>query len=244
MTRRILILAGATFLLGSLDLALVNGKSYARKASPGGDSSSYMPFTIANVHFEQNAANEDFEMVFEAKGDSEGLAKLTVVSPDGRAVVDFTAPTVATLGVRQLRCEFPVPREAKSLESAYPEGIYTFDGTTASGDKLHGQDTLNHQLPAPTSFLHPEIEAAGVAIKNLQITWMPVKNLSAYIIYIEQTEDKAVNITAKLHGTVAAFDVPDGFLLPGTEYKLSIGTVTDKGNISFVETTFFTTKRE
>lgn len=244
MTRRILILAGATLLLGSLGLALVNGKSYARRASPGVDASSFMPFTIANVHFEQNAANEDFEVVFEANGGSEGLAKLIVVAPDGRAVVDFTAPAAATLGVRRLRFEFPGPQEIKSLESAYPEGVYTFDGTTAAGNKLHGQDTLNHQLPASVSFLHPEIEAAGVAIKNLQITWTPVNNLSAYIIYLEQTENKAVNLTAKLPGSVAAFNVPNGFLLPGTEYKLSIGTVTSNGNISFVETTFFTTKRE
>ncbi len=244
MTRRILLLAGATLLLGFFSLALVSGKSYARRASLEGDASSYMPFTTANVHFEQNVANEDFKVIFEANGGSEGLAKLVVVSPDGRTVVDFTVPVAATLGVRRLRFEFPGSKEAKSLESVYPEGIYTFDGTTTSGDKLHGQDTLNHQLPASASFLHPEIEAAGVAIKNLQITWTPVNNLSAYIIYLEQTEDKAVNLTAKLPGSVAAFNVPNGFLLPGTEYKLSIGTVTDNGNIAFVETTFFTTKRE
>lgn len=244
MTRRILLLTGATLLLGSLGLILLGGKSYARRASPGGDSSSYMPFTIANVHFEQNAAEGDFEIVFEANGGREGLTKLTVVSPAGRAVVDFTAPATATLGVRQLRFEFPGPEEIKSLAAAYPEGIYSFEGTTASGNQLHGQDTLNHQLPTRATFLHPEIEAAGVAIKNLQINWTPVKNLSAYIIYIEQTENRAINLTANLPGSAAAFDVPDGFLLPGTEYKLRIGTVAEQGNTSFVETTFFTTRRE
>jgi hypothetical protein len=39
---------------------------------------------------------------------------------------------------------------------------------------------------------------------------------------------------------VVTFVVPDGFLLSGTQYELSIGTVTDAGNISFVETTFTT----
>jgi len=34
--------------------------------------------------------------------------------------------------------------------------------------------------------------------------------------------------------------VPDGFLLPGTEYQLAIGTVSAEGNVSFVETTFTT----
>jgi len=167
-----------------------------------------------------------------------------VVAPDGRTVVDFAAPVASTLVMRQFRFESPEPKEGKSLASAYPEGVYTFDGITTSGNKLHGKDTLHHQLPASASFLQPEAEAAGVAIKNLQITWTPVQNLSAYIIYIEQTENHDLNLTAKLSGSVHAFDMPDGFLLPGTEYLLRIGTVTGKGNISFVETTFFTTKME
>lgn len=244
MTRRIYIIAGTTLLLGLFGLALMGSKSYARRASPTGDSSSYMPFTAADVHFEQNAADGDFEVVFEANGGLEGLTKLTVVSPDGRAVVDFTAPAAATLGVRKLRFEFPGPEEVKSLKATYPEGIYTFAGTTASGNQLHGQDTLNHQLPARTAFLYPEVEAAGVVTKNLKITWKSAKNLSANIIYIEQTENRAINLTANLPGSAAAFDVPDGFLLLGTEYKLRIGTVTEQGNNAFVETTFFTTRRE
>jgi hypothetical protein len=99
-------------------------------------------------------------------------------------------------------------------------------------------------LPGKVSFLYPEIEAAGVAIKNLKITWTPVKDLAAYIIYIEQTENRVINLTANLPGSATAFDVPDGFLLPGTEYKLRIGTVTEQGNIAFEETTFFTKRRE
>ncbi len=88
-----------------------------------------VPFETATVRFEQNATDGDVEVVFEAKGGDQGLAKLTVVAPDGRTVVDFTAPDA----------------------------------------------------------------------------------------------------------------VPDGFLLPGKEYKIAIGTVTEEGNASFVETTFTTT---
>jgi len=241
MTRRKYIISRATLLLGSLGLALMAGESYARQ---GGESGSPVPFSVVSVHFEQNAADDDVEVVFEAGGGREGLAKLTVVSPDGRTVVDFTAPNVSALAMRQFRFESPEPKEINSLKSAYPEGVYIFDGTTASGGKLHGKDTLNHQLPVRASFLQPEAEAAGVATRNLKITWAPARNLSAYIIYIEQTENRAINITAKLPGAATTFDVPDGFLLPGTEYKLRIGTVAEQGNTSFVETTFFTTRRE
>jgi hypothetical protein len=205
--------------------------------------STSVAFTVARVQFEQNATDGDVEVVFEAKGGQEGLAKLIVVSPDGRTVVDFTAPDASTLGMRQFRFESPEPKDVQSLKSAYPEGVYTFDGSTASGAKLHGKSTLNHKLPVTTSFVEPKAGAEGVDIKNLKITWTPVKNVAAYIIYIEQDE-LDVNVTAKLPGSMATFDVPDGFLAPGTEYQLGIGTVTEEGNVSYIETTFTTAGKE
>jgi hypothetical protein len=78
-----------------------------------------------------------------------------------------------------------------------------------------------------------------VRTKGLEIGWTPVRNLAAYVIRIEQ-DQMDVNITATLPGSAAGFAVPDGFLLPGTDYQLGIGTVTGEGNISFVETRFRT----
>jgi hypothetical protein len=234
MAKRILILAGAAFLLGSYGLTRVG---------IGNASSPPDSFTKANAHFEQNATDGDVEVVFEAKGGNEGLVKLTVVAPDGRTVVDFTAPDASTLGMRQFRFESPEPKDVNSLKSAYPEGVYTFTGAAASGATLQGKSTLSHRLPATVSFVNPKAEAQGVGVKNLEITWTPVKNLAAYIIYIEQDE-LDVSLTAKLPGSAAAFVVPKGFLAPGTEYMLGIGTVTNEGNVSYVETSFTTTVEE
>jgi hypothetical protein len=79
--------------------------------------------------------------------------------------------------------------------------------------------------------------------KNVNITWTPVKNLAAYIIKIEQ-RTLGVNLKAILPASVTTFAVPDGFLLPGTQYQLAIGNVSNDGNISFVETTFTTAEKE
>ncbi len=233
MTRRIQILAGVTLLLGSHGLALGVGK----------ESGPSVPFAVASVHFEQNATDGDVEVVFEVKGGDEGLAKLAVVSPDGRTVIDFTAPDASTLGIRQFRFESPEPGDVERLKSAYPEGVYTFAGVTTAGAKLHSESSLNHTLPATATILRPRAGARGVGIKDLEITWTPVKNLAAYLIEIEQDE-LDVNLTAKLPGSVTTFAVPDGFLLPGTEYEVSVGTMMDGGNISFVETTFTTAGKE
>lgn len=199
------------------------------------------PFTIASIHFEQNATDGDFEAVVEVKGGDDGLAKLAVVDPNGRTVIDVTAPAATTLGVRQLRFESPEPGDVASLKAAYPEGVYTFTGTTAAGDKLESTAILRHALPAPTAFLRPAPGARGVGVKDVVITWTPVKDLAGYIVYIEQAA-LDVSLSAKLPGSAASFGVPAGFLRPGTAYQLGIGTVMANGNISFVETTFTTAK--
>jgi len=181
--------------------------------------------------------------VVEVQGGDEGLAKLAVVAPDGRAVIDVTAPAATTLGFRQLRFESPEPGDFSSLKAAYPEGVYTFTGATAAGATLQGKVTLRHALPSPAAILRPAAGARGVHVKDLVITWTAVTNAVAYIVTIEQNKSD-VSITARLPASAASFAVPDGFLRPGTGYLLGIGAVTGNGNMSFAETTFTTAAME
>jgi hypothetical protein len=197
------------------------------------------PFPRATVRFEQNATDGDVEVVFEITGRSEGLAKLRVLSPDGRPVIDFKAPDASTLGIRQFIFESPEPQDVASLKAAYPEGTYTFHGATASGTQLLGKATLKHALPATTSFVSPKANGSNVNVNDLKVVWAPVEGVAGYIVEIEQDELN-VNITATLPATQPEFSVPDGFLRSGTEYQLGIGTVSDDGNISYVETSFTT----
>jgi hypothetical protein len=228
MTRGVLLLAG---------VALV-----VKSAGPVA-SGPPAPFAMASVHFERNATDGDYETVVEVMGGDEGLAKLSVVGPNGRAVIDVTAPAATTLGVRQLRFESPEPGDFSSLQAAYPEGVYTFTGVTAAGATLAGKATLRHALPAAPAIQRPAAGARGVGVKDAVITWTAVRNATAYIVTIEQN-DSDVSITARLAGSVARFAVPDGFLRPGTAYVLGIGAVTGDGNASFSETTFTTAETE
>jgi hypothetical protein len=205
-----------------------------------GDGSATSRFPTASVHFEQNATDGDVEVVFQAKGRSEGLAKLSVVSPDGRTVVDFAAPDASTLGIREFAFESPEPKDVKGLMAAYPEGTYRFAGRTASGEELRGESRLSHELPPTASFLRPAAGAANVAVANLEIAWTPpAGKVSGYLIEIEQDELGA-HLEATLPRSATRFAVPAGFLRPGTEYELGIATVSEAGNVSFVETSFTT----
>jgi hypothetical protein len=200
-------------------------------------------FATASIRFEQNATDGDVEVVIEAKGGDDGLARLSVVSPDGRTIVNVSAPDASTLGMRQFRFESPEPRNTALLQSAYPEGVYTFTGATGTGATLRGESRLSHKLPPSMSFVGPGADAKGVPLHGLEISWTPLNDLAACIVYIEN-HDLDVEVTARVPGSATAFAVPDGFLRPGTEYQVGLGAVSRDGNISFVETTLTTAVRE
>ena len=207
--------------------------------SAAGTALGQAELPTAAIRFEQNATDGDVEVVIVASGRSEGLAKLTVVGPDGRTVIDFTAPDSSTLGIRQFEFESPEPTDVEGLKKAYPEGKYVFSAITVSGAQLAGKSTLSHQLPATASLKSPEEEGEDVPCENLEITWHTVPGLTATIIEIEQDE-LDMKLTVRLRGDVTSFQVPAGLLVPGTQYDLAIGTVIENGNRSFVETSFTT----
>jgi len=205
----------------------------------GSKSGAAVPFPLASVHLEQNAMDKDLEVVFEATGGDEGLVELTVVAPDGRMVVDFKAPESDRFGIQHFRLESPEPKEVDLLKAAYPEGAYRFSGKAASGAEFTGQSSLSHSLPAVSTFVNPTAGAEDVPLKGLDLSWGATEAAAFYVLEIEQDQLK-VNLTLRFPGNVSTFHMPDGFLVPGTEYTMLIGTVDAKENASFVETTFTT----
>jgi hypothetical protein len=229
MAGRIVILVGVALVLGPHDLA----------TGMGGEVASLAPFPLATVHMEQNATEGDVEVVFEVDGGAEGLAKLSVTGPGGKTVIDFTASGPTGMGIRQFRLESPEPPDPERVKAAYPAGVYTFAGATSTGSKLEGKATLTHKLPRPARILRPTEDAGDVSPRDLEITWSPVEGMAGRILTLEQ-EESGESVTARLPGSTRKFVVPSGFLRPGTEYKIGLGTVADGGNASFVETTFTT----
>jgi len=222
--------------LAALALAAGSGALGADAASAAAEE-----FATASVHFEQNATDGDNEVVFQVKGGKDGLAELTIVAPNGRKVVAFSAPERITLGMRQFRFESPEPQDITSLKAGYPEGEYIFSGKTFTGATFAGKSSLSHRLPATTTIVSPASQAQGVAAGKLQIRWRAVAGVSAYVVELKNDES-SLSVAARLPGSSTSFAVPDGFLATGRKYKLAVGTVGREGNISFVESTF-TTRR-
>jgi hypothetical protein len=195
-------------------------------------------FEKVAVTLEQTVQDEDSEIRFDAVGRGSGLAALKVVAPDGRTVIDFRAPD-SKLGLRQISLESPEPKNNGALQTDFPEGAYRFTGKSVTGVTLQGEARLSHKLPDATSLVRPKPDEKNVPVAGLQIRWSPVKNLAAWIVLVEH-EATGRELRVNLPATATALVVPDGFLVPGTEYKLAIGAVAKEGNKSFVETNFTT----
>jgi hypothetical protein len=199
-------------------------------------ASSSESFSVASVHFEQNATDGDVEAVIEAIGGDEGLKKLTVTAPNGQTIIDVKAPAGATLGMRQFHFETPEPKDTDSLKQAFPEGAYTITGATADGKTLSDKSTLSHTLPTPTKIVRPQADAKNVDPHHLEIAWNAVKDAAGYTIELEG--DGGADLTAKLPKSATKFAAPDGFLQPGADCQVGIGTVSADGNVSVVEIEF------
>ena len=76
--------------------------------------------------------------------------------------------------------------------------------------------------------------------KGVVLTWKAVPNVAAYNVYVE--EDGGTSVTARLPGSATSFVVPNGYLAPGVEYVMGIGTISRAGNTSVVEASFTTAK--
>jgi hypothetical protein len=195
-------------------------------------------FESVSVYLEQTVEDEDSELTFEAITGTVGLATLKVVAPDGRTMVDYKAAD-SKLGIRHLTLESPEPKNDGSLKADFPTGVYKFTGSATTGAALQGEATLSHRFPDTAHLVRPRPEEKNVPITGMQVRWNTVKDAAAIILVIEH-EKTGREVKANLPGSATSFTVSDGFLAPGLEYKLAIGTVAKDGNRSFTETAFTT----
>lgn len=191
----------------------------------------------AVIRLEQNATDKDAEVVFEITGGNEGLSALKVVAPDGRVIIDFKAAS-SKMGFRHINLESPEPSNDGKIQADFPAGEYSFTASSVSGAKLSGKAKLSHKFPDAATILQPRPDDK-VPVNGLKVKWNAVKNLVACKISIEQ-EKTGIKLDAQLPATATIFAVPDGFLLPKSEYKVAVTTISMEGNVTSVETSFET----
>jgi hypothetical protein len=199
-------------------------------------------FESVSVYLEQTIEDGDSEITFDAISGTDGLTALKVMAPDGRTVIDYKAAE-SKLGMRHLTLESPEPKNDGSLKADFPVGVYRFIGALVTGSTLEGQATLSHKFPGPARLVHPRPDEKNVPITGMQVKWTTVKDAASVVLVIEH-EKTHREFKVNLPGTATSFTVSAGFLVPGQEYKLAIGTVAKDGNRTFTEGSFMTAPRK
>ena len=208
---------------------------------PSGMALAQEKFELAKVYLERNVVDKDAEVKFEAIGGKGGMKSLKVVAPDGRTVIDFSTPA-SKMGMRHLTLESPEPKDDGTVQTDFPAGAYVFTAVAADGARLEAKAMLSHKFPDATAFVRPQPDAKNVPVKGMLVSWKLLKGMDSHIVVIED-EASGRNLKASLSGGTSVFAVPDGFLQPGVDYKLAVGTVAKDGNSSFIETGFTTAKK-
>lgn len=194
----------ALFLLGAVVLGL-------------GTPSRAAQFPEARIYIEYNSTDND--LGFHVSLDAENWKTVKIVNPNGRTIFDVAGKgAYQDLGLSELFFEgaeptlFDFPLE--DLLALFPEGKYTFIGTTVDGHSLVSKSTFTHAVPAA-----PDVIASDTTVgpgNTLNICWDPVT---------EKATDPAGGIFPDEPIVVVAYQVivdPFQVTLPATDVQMCV----------------------
>lgn len=132
----------------------------------------------------------------------------------------------------------------------FPAGTYRFRGRGIDGEWLKGSAVLTHVLPEGPNLLLPLDEATDVDANNLTLFWDGVDDpdgsrIIAYQVLVVQPDTglvslPKVSLDIMMPPSARSLAVPQGFLLPGTEYEWEVLAIEFGGNQT-LSSAFFTT---
>lgn len=194
----------------------------------------------AAIYLERNQTDDDIEVRVIATGNEKGLASLRVTAPDGRTVIDFKSPSSKS-GLRTIDLETPEPPlNDGRIQADFPEGVYRFEGHEVDGEVLKGQSTLSHKLPEAAEIKQPS-EGEEMPLLGGRVRWQEVKD-ATYVVIVQE-KGKARDLRVTLPEGKTTLNIPQGFLVAGSKYKVEIGAVWKNGNRTFIEREFVAAAR-
>ena len=138
--------------------------------------------------------------------------------------------------------EFPL----EQFKELFPEGTYTFRGTTIDGTPITASATLTHTFPDGPRIVSPAADSR-VRPDRVVIEWTPVTtpagiDIAGYQVLVVQEEPGLRVFSADLPATATSLSVPAEFLQPRTDYKVEVLAIEAGGNQTLTELTFRTTQ--
>jgi hypothetical protein len=132
----------------------------------------------------------------------------------------------------------------------FPEGTYKFRGIGLAGERYVGEAKLTHNVPEGPELISP-LEGNGLQDpKKTVLQWRAVDNpngspIIAYEVLVVQPATNfpalpKVFLDIMMPATATKLRVPDGFLLPDTEYEWEVLAIEAGGNQTLSSSTFKT----
>jgi hypothetical protein len=178
--------------------------------------------------------------------DGEPWKSMSITGPDGSTILDINAVgRLEDFGLTELFSESSEPPfdvfPLEEFKALWPEGRYSFAGTTVDGRRLTGRATLSHDIPDGPEITSPA-EGATVAPGSVVASWDPVPETSGvdivgYRVIVERENPLRV-FSVELPASDNSVTIPSEYFDSGTEYKLEVLAIEASGNQTLTEITF------
>jgi hypothetical protein len=229
-----------------------------------------IPFGDARIIIETNASDCDtgIQLIF----DADAWRRVRIRDPRGRLLLDEqTKGRLRKYGLTEQfnESEEPPMEELVALDpeceeaefslvefqELFPEGAYAFTGRTLEGDRLVGEATFSHVIPAGPEVVTPADEAEVDPDAPLLVDWNPVTepiatdpvvpglgpvDIVGYRVIVQEDVDLPPTFLVELPGDITEVTVAEEFLAPGRDYKLEVFAIDVSGNQTLTESTFVT----
>ena len=239
---------------GSVALAAAAAVGAVAVVAPAADEGARpaqatpLRFTTSDLFIEINATDGDAGLQVELGG--RVWRRLVLRDPRGRTLLDVNGRgRLQDYGVTDMFFESNEPPFTqipfRRFRERFPEGRYTFAGTTLNGRRLVGSDTLTHDVPERPAITAPAADAV-VAPADLTVRWEPVTRPSGiriirYIVIVtEQESERELSMDLSPDATNAV--IPAGFFAPGAEYAVEVLARERSGNQTITEVAFKTSR--
>lgn len=192
----------------------------------------------AEIFLENNQTDGDAEIVILIDAEV-GLKRVKVLPPNSnRPIIALEAKNFPNLGVKEILVETPEP-SLEEVKAVYPPGTYRVRGRKLDGGVLEQDMELSHDLLTAPAITFPAAGADDVSTRGFVIRWNAVPGAAAYEIEVEQEELEIV-LKADVQADATSFRVPNGYLLPNSEYTVGVAVIAGNGNKSVSEAVFNT----
>lgn len=231
--------------------------------APKAWAQSVIQLDDALIRFEANLTDEDLGIQIFLDG--VGWEEMTVFYPNGDSLMTVTARdmqnppgpelgVVSNEGITELFLESAEPEffgniaEFLIIQARFPEGRYTFAGSTVDGETLRGSAILSHLVPGEPEISFPEEDAIVNLNDPVTIEWESVTEsfpdadpvrIDKYQVIV-QNEKRGTEFTAIVPAGVTEVSVPSQILQRNQVYKVEVLAIEINGNQSISELTFRT----